>query len=81
MEFYMSKINWDEYKKFKHENKSLENLDNLKIVIEFLRSFYNKTSAFEVFDTLNDDDLGKMMLEKYNIFEPEDLEDMLFRKF
>jgi len=76
----MSKINWDEFKKFKYEQTHLKALDNFEILLEFLRSFYNKTSSFEVFDILNDDELGKMMLEKRNLSEPEHLEDILNKR-
>jgi len=76
----MSKINWDEYKKYKHEHPNLKDLDNFEVLLEFLRSFYNKTSSFEVFDILNDDEIGKMMLEKRNLNEPEHLEDILNKR-
>ncbi|PHR54072.1 MAG: hypothetical protein COA44_14450 [Arcobacter sp.] len=76
----MSKINWDEYKKYKHESPNLKKLDNFEVLLEFLRSFYNKTSAFEVFDTLNEDELGKMMLDKRDITQPEQLEDLLYKR-
>lgn len=76
----MAKINWDEYKKYKYQRDDIENLDNFEVLLEFLRSFYNKSSSFEVFDMLNADSLGKMMLEKREIAKPEDLDDYLFRK-
>ncbi len=76
----VSKINWDEYKHYKHESENLQGLDNFEVLLEFLRSFYNKTSSFDVFDMLNDDGLGKMMLEKRQISKPEDLEDYLYKR-
>lgn len=76
----MSKINWNEYKKYKHENKNLKELDNFGVLLEFLRSFYNKSSSFEVFDILSDDELGKMMLDKRDISKPEHLEDYLYKR-
>lgn len=76
----MSVINWDEYKKYKHERESGEQLDNFEILLEFLRSFYNKSTSFEVFDTLDDDPIGKMMLEKRNITKPEGLDSYLYRQ-
>ena len=76
----MSKINWDEYKKYKQEHPNLKELDNFEVLLEFLRSFYNKTSSFEVFDILNDDELGKMMLDKRHLTQPEDLEDLLNKR-
>jgi hypothetical protein len=76
----MSKINWDEYKKYKHQTPNTQELDNFEVLLEFLRSFYNKHSPFEVFDILAEDELGKMMLEKRDISKPEHLEDYLFKK-
>ena len=76
----MSKINWDEYKKYKYQREDIEKLDNFEVLLEFLRSFYNKTSSFEVFDMLEADTLGKMMLEKRGISKPEHLEEYLYRK-
>jgi len=76
----MSKINWDEYKKYKKETANIDELDNFGLLLEFLRSYYNKHSPFEVFDILNEDALGKMMLEKRDISKPEYLEDYLFKK-
>ena len=76
----MSKINWEEYKKFKHERENLDELDNFEFLLEFLRSFYNKTSSFEVFDILNEDELGKMMLTKREMTRPEDLEKYLYKR-
>lgn len=76
----VSTINWDEFKKYKHERESAEKLDNFEMVIEFLRSFYNKSTSFEVFDTLVDDKIGKMMLEKRNISKPEGLDSYLYKQ-
>ena len=76
----MSKINWEEYKKYKHERPNLKALDNFEVLLEFLRSYYNKTSAFDVFDMLNEDELGKMMLDKRAINEPEQLENILYKR-
>ena len=76
----VAKINWDEYKKYKRQRESVEELDNFEVLLEFLRSFYNKTSSFEVFDILEADSLGKMMLEKRDISKPEHLDEYLYRK-
>jgi hypothetical protein len=76
----MAKIDWDEYKTYKHERDDKETLDNFEILLEFLRSFYNKTSSFEVYDMLENDPLGKMMLDKREISRPDQLEEYLFRK-
>jgi hypothetical protein len=76
----MSKINWDEYKRYKYESENLKGLDNFEILLEFLRSFYNKTSSFDVFDMLSDDELGKMMLDKREIYMPEHLDAYLYKR-
>jgi len=76
----VAKINWEEYKKYKRQREDVEGLDNFEILLEFLRSFYNKTSSFEVFDILEADELGKMMLEKRDISKPEHLEAYLYRR-
>ena len=76
----MVKINWDEYKKFKQQHTNLSECENFEIVLEFLRSYYNKTSAFDVFDLLHADELGKMMLDKRDISQPEHLEDILYKR-
>jgi len=76
----MSKINWDEYKKYKKERENLDEPDNFEILLEFLRSFYNKSSSFEVFDMLHDDELGDMMLKKRDILKPEHLDDYLYKR-
>lgn len=76
----MSKINWDEYKKYKYERQNPNDIDNFEVLLEFLRSFYNKTSSFEVFDILHEDELGKMMLDKREIAKPEDLDEYLFKR-
>jgi hypothetical protein len=77
---WMAKINWDEYKTYKYERDDKDALDNFEILLEFLRSFYNKTSPFEVFDMLENDPLGKMMLDKREISKPDQLEAYLYRR-
>lgn len=76
----MFKVNWDEYKKYKHERQNPDGFDNFDVLLEFLRSFYNKTSSFEIFDVLNEDELGKMMLIKREITKPEDLDEYLYKR-
>jgi hypothetical protein len=76
----VAKINWDEYKKYKRQRENVDGLDNFEIMLEFLRSFYNKTTSFEVFDILDADSLGKMMLEKRDISKPEHLDEYLYRR-
>lgn len=75
----MAKIDWDEYKKYKYEREGIDTLDNFAVLLEFLRSFYNKTSSYDVFDVLDNDPLGRMMLEKREISRPEQLDIYLYR--
>lgn len=75
----MSKINWDQYKVYKKQRSNASELDNFELLLEFLRSFYNKNSPFEVFDILSEDELGKMMLDKRDITKPEHLENYLYK--
>ncbi len=76
----MAKIDWEEYKVYKHQREGRDEVDNFEILLEFLRSYYNKTSPLEVFDALDTDPVGKMMLEKREIFQPEGLEAYLYRR-
>ncbi len=75
----MGKINWDQFKEYKHSRENPKKLDNFEMLLEFIRSFYNKQSAFDMFDILAEDDLARMMMEKRDISEPEDLEEYLFK--
>ncbi len=76
----MSKIDWDEYKSYKQQRQSIDELDNFELLLEFLRSYYNKSSSFEVFDMLNMDDIGEMMLKKRDISKPEQLDEYLYKR-
>ena len=70
------KINWDEYKE--HKKYSAKS-DNFEILLDFIQSFYNITSPFEMFETLNNDDIAQMMLDKRDINSAEKLENHLFK--
>jgi len=72
----LSRINWDEYKE--HKKYSVRD-DNFEILLEFMKSYYNMTSPYEMFDMLNEDDIAQMMLEKRSISDAEDLENFLFK--
>ncbi len=76
----MAKIDWEEYKLYKQQRQDIQKLDNFEVLLEFLRSYYNKSSSFEVFDMLVDDGLGKMMLDKREISTPEELEVHLYKR-
>lgn len=72
----MAKINWDEYKEYKQYN-SKEN--NFEILIDFIKSYYNMTNAYDIFAILNEDDTAKMMLDKREIKDAEGLENFMLK--
>ena len=72
----MAKINWDEYKEYKRYSVKK---DNFVILLDFIKSYYNITNAFDIFDILIHDETAKMMLEKRNIEDAESLEDFIFK--
>lgn len=72
----MVKINWDEFKEYKvHSHKG----DNFQILLDFMKSYYNMMNPNDIFDSLNADDLAKMMLDKRDITDAGDLENYLFQ--
>jgi hypothetical protein len=72
----LSRINWDEYKE--HKKYSVRD-DNFEILLEFMKSYYNMTSPYDMFEMLNEDDIAQMMLEKRSIADAEDLENFLIK--
>ncbi len=70
------KINWNEFKEYKAHNKGN---DNFNILLNFIKSYYNMHSPVDIYETLVLDELAKMMLEKRNITDAEDLENHLFK--
>lgn len=75
----MVTINWDQFKEYKSTRENPQGHDNFMLLLEFIRSFYNIHSVFDIFDILNNDELAKMMLDKRSISEPEQLEAYLFK--
>lgn len=71
----MVKINWDEFKEFRAHRNSSD--DNFTTLIYFLKSYYNIINPTELFETLKEDDLAVMMLEKREIGSSADLESFL----
>ena len=72
----MVKINWDEFKEFKqHSHRD----DNFEILLDFMKSYYNMLSPIDIFDSFNEDDLAKMMMDKRDIADAGDLENFLFK--
>jgi hypothetical protein len=70
------KVDWDEYKEFK---KYSSRDDNFEILLEFMKSYYNMNSPREIFETLCEDDIAQMMLNKRDIDDAEKLESFLFK--
>ncbi len=73
----MIRINWDEFKEFKKYRHNTG--DNFEALLEFIKSYYNIISPMEMYEILNADELAKMMLDKRDISEAEDLENYLFK--
>jgi hypothetical protein len=69
-------FNWDEYKEFK---KHTSQTDKLKIAIDFMRSYYNISSPYEMFGMLKADELGEMLLNKREITSSDELENFMYQ--
>ena len=72
----MIRIDWDEYKEHK---KTSVRTHKLELMLEFLKSYYNMNNPSDIYKTLKADDIGEMLLEKYNVKNDIDLEDILFK--
>ena len=73
----MADINWIEYKEHKrYTNKK----DNFEILLDFIKSYYNISNAFEIFDMLKNDETAKMMLDKRKITDAEKLENFILKQ-
>lgn len=75
----MIKINWDEFKTFKQYSDKKN--DNFEVLLDFLKSYYNMTNPTEMYDTMANDDIAKMMLEKRDFKDAISLENHLFKNF
>ncbi len=73
----MIQINWDEFKEYKQHSHKKENLE---ILLDFIKSYYNMTNPSDIYASLANDGLGQMMLEKYDITDDEAMENYLFRQ-
>jgi len=71
----LANINWAEYKEYK---KYIAKKDNFEILLDFIKSYYNMTSPFDIFAILHDDETAKMMLDKREITDAEKLENFMF---
>ncbi|WP_457749908.1 hypothetical protein [Sulfurimonas sp.] len=72
----MADINWAEYKEYK---KYTTKKDNFAILLDFVKSYYNMTNPFDMFDMLSEDETAKMMLDKRNITDAEKLENYILK--
>jgi hypothetical protein len=70
-------IDWDEFKSFRLT--STKEQDNFLMMLDFLKSYYNLFSIYDIYDTLLNDDTTKMMLDKRDITSAEALESFLFK--
>lgn len=75
----MIDINWEEFKAFKEYRHKKD--DNFEILLDFLKSYYNMTNPTEIYDTLLNDEIAPMMLEKRGMHCVTDLEEHLFKHF
>jgi len=75
----MYSIDWNEFKIFKKHTE--KEGDNFELLLEFLKSYYRMTSPQEMYDTMANDDLAPMMLEKRDIKSSVDLEKILFKHY
>ncbi len=73
----MLNINWDEYKEYKQHTHT--EADNFIILLNFMKSYYKMVSPMDIYDTLINDELAKMMLDKRDITDAEGLESFLFK--
>ena len=72
-------INWEEFKEYKKNLKT--DKDNFRLLLDFIRSYYNMSNTFDIYNMLKHDDTANMMLEKRKIIEAMSLEKYLFKKF
>jgi hypothetical protein len=72
----LAAFDWDEYREFK---KFSGKDDKLEIAIDFIRSYYNMSNPRDIYDMMAEDDIGRMMLDKREITDAEDLENFMFQ--
>lgn len=73
----MVAIDWEEFKEFKRFSQEQ---DKLKQTVEFIKSYYNISTVYDLFEMLKDDAIGEMLLNKREISDPEDLENFMFKR-
>lgn len=75
----MTEINWKEFKIFKQSSNKKD--DNFEVLLDFLKSYYNMTNPVEMYDTMVNDDIAPLMLEKRDMHSAADLEKHLYKYF
>ncbi|MCK4875657.1 MAG: hypothetical protein KAS26_07410 [Sulfurimonas sp.] len=75
----MTEINWEEFKIFKQSSSKKD--DNFEVLLDFLKSYYNMTNPVEMYDTMLNDDIAPLMLEKRDMHSASDLEKHLYKHF
>jgi len=73
----VTNIDWSEFKAFRQA--SAKEQDNFMMLLDFLKSYYNMFSAFDIYDTMRNDETARMMLDKRSISDAEGLESYLFK--
>ena len=76
----MVQIDWEAYKFHKKTRYLKPDLkDNFDILIDFLKYHYKLTGAKEIFESIEADEMGKMMLSKRELDSLELFEKHLFK--
>ncbi len=73
----MATIDWDEFKEYKQGYQGPQGHDNFRMLISFMRSFYNVYDAHQMYDLFMEDTVGVMMLKKRGIASADALERFL----
>ncbi len=71
------KIDYEEFKEYKATLDIKK--DNFRMLLDFIRLYYSMSNVFDIYNTLLNDELAKMMLDKRDIDEPMKLEKYLYR--
>ena len=70
-------IDWEQFKLYKQSIKVQK--DNFRMLLDFIRFQYAISNTFDIYNTLLNDELAKMMLDKREINEPTKLEKYLYK--
>ncbi|HIP14781.1 MAG TPA: hypothetical protein EYG74_04760 [Sulfurimonas autotrophica] len=65
---------------YKEHKRYTSKKDNFEILLDFIKSYYNISNAFEIFDMLKNDETAKMMLDKRKITDAEKLENFILKQ-